>query len=72
VFIDIPGVVDRPPPKPKPKYVPRFEVVTGEGKKVHVLVKWGKWRVVQARIPALLAKGYAVRIRRKMIRNPEA
>ena len=75
VFIQVPGVDygDKkvaPKPPPRPKYVPRFQVVAGEGTKAKVLVNWGKWKVVQARIPTLVAKRKAVRVKRKMIKNP--
>jgi hypothetical protein len=75
VFIKVPGVdygTKRvvPPPPPKPKWVPRFQIVSGQGTKAKVLVGWGKWSTVSARIPRLVAQGRAFQVRRKLVRNP--
>jgi hypothetical protein len=75
VFIKVPGVdygTRRvvPPPPPKPKWVPRFQIVSGQGTKAKVLVGWGKWSTVSARIPRLVAQGRAFQVRRKLVRNP--
>jgi hypothetical protein len=73
VYIKVPGVdygTKRVvPPPPKQKWVPRFQIVAGEGPEAKVLVNWNKWNVVSARIPRLVAQGRAVRIRRKLVRN---
>jgi hypothetical protein len=74
VYIKVPGIDYEtkrivPPPPPKPAWVPRFQIVAGEGPKAKVLVNWGKWNVVNARIPRLVARGQAFRIRRKLVRN---
>lgn len=73
VFIKVPGVdygTKRViPPKPKPLWVPRFQIVAGEGPKAKVIVGWNKWNVIALRIPRLVAQGRAFRIRRKLIRN---
>jgi hypothetical protein len=74
VYIKVPGVDYEtkrivPPPKPKVPWVPRFQIVAGEGPKAKVLVDWGKWNVVSARIPRLVARGQAFRVRRKLVRN---
>jgi hypothetical protein len=74
LFVQIPGVDYRtgppaPKPKPKPKWVPRFQIVSGEGKKAKVLVGWGKWSSVSARIPRLVAAGRAYQIRRKLVKT---
>ncbi len=63
-FIEIPGEV-------KPKrwvWVPRFELVTGEGANPKVVIPWGKWSKVRARIPRALAKHRAAKIRRKLVK----
>jgi hypothetical protein len=75
VFIQVPGVdygdkKPLPKPPPKPAYVPRFQIVAGEGTKAKVLVNWGKWKVVSARIPTLAAKRRAVSVKRKLVKNP--
>jgi hypothetical protein len=74
LFVQIPGVDYRdgppaPKPKPKPKWVPRFQIVSGDGQKVKVLVGWDKWKVVNARIPRLVAAGRAFQIRRKLVKT---
>jgi hypothetical protein len=79
VYIRVPGVDYgdlKPviPPPPKQKWVPRFQIVAGQGtekipQKAQVIVGWNKWNVIQARIPRLVAQGRAFRIRRKLVRN---
>jgi hypothetical protein len=74
VYIRVPGVdygdlKPPPPPPPKVKWVPRFQIVSGEGAKTKVVVGWNKWNVIQARIPRLVAQGRAFRLRRKLVRN---
>jgi hypothetical protein len=74
VYIRVPGVDYgdlKPviPPPPKPKWVPRFQIVSGLGPKARVIVNWNKWSVVNARIPRLVAQGRAFQIRRKLVRN---
>jgi hypothetical protein len=74
VFIKVPGVdyldakPPAPKPPPKPKWVPRFQIVSGQGPKAKVVVGWNKWNVVNARIPRLVAAGRAFQIRRKLVR----
>jgi hypothetical protein len=72
VFVKLPGVdyntFIEPPPKPKPRWVPRFQIVSGEGSKAKVIVGWDKWKVVNARIPRLVAAGRAFQIRRKLVK----
>ncbi len=75
VFIQVPGVdygdkKPLPKPPPRPKYVPRFQVVAGEGTKAKVIVNWNKWKVVSARIPKAVARNRAVRVKRKLVKNP--
>jgi hypothetical protein len=73
VYIKVPGVdygTKRVvPPPPKVKWVPRFQIVSGEGARTKVIVGWNKWDVIQARIPRLVAQGRAFRLRRKLVRN---
>jgi hypothetical protein len=73
VYIKVPGVdygTKRVvPPPPKQKWVPRFQIVAGEGPEAKVIVNWNKWNVVSARIPRLVAQNRAIRIRRKLVRN---
>lgn len=68
-FILVPGTTDAPPPKPKPKYVPRFQVITSENGHTVVRVGWSKWAVVQQRFPRILARYRSARIRRKVVLN---
>jgi hypothetical protein len=72
VFVKLPSVdyntFIEPPPKPKPKWLPRFQIVSGEGSKAKVIVGWGKWSSVSARIPRLVASGRAYQIRRKLVK----
>ncbi len=75
-FVKVPGVdygdvPVKPVPK-KPKWVPRFQIVTGEGTKVKVLAGWGTWKNVSVRIPKLVAEKRAFKIKRKLVRNPNA
>jgi hypothetical protein len=77
VFIRVPKIDygDAKPVKPpvkKPKWLPRFQIVTGEGPKVKVLAGWGTWKNIAVRIPRLVAEKKAFRIQRKLIRNPKA
>jgi hypothetical protein len=74
VYIRVPGIDygdSKPvkPPPPKAKWVPRFQIVSGQGPKTKVVVGWNKWNVIQARIPRLVAQGRAFRLRRKLVRN---
>jgi hypothetical protein len=63
------GTVVAKPPKKKPLWVPRFQIVSGVGNKTHVIAGWGKWSNINTRIPGLVAKGRAFRLQRKLIRN---
>jgi hypothetical protein len=74
VYIRVPGVdygdaKPSVPPAKKPLWVPRFQIVSGEGKKQKVIASWGKWQNINARIPRLVAAGVAFRLQRKLVRN---
>lgn len=68
-FVLVPGTSDSPPPKPKPKLVPRFELVTSEKGHTVVLLKWNKWAVISKKIPTFVANKRAFQVRRKLIKN---
>lgn len=68
-FVQIPGTSTTPPPKPKPKLVPRFELVTSEKGHTVVLARWGTWKIVSAKIPQLVANKRAFQIKRKLVKG---
>lgn len=67
-FVQIPGTSNSTPP-PKPKLVPRFELLTSEKGHTVVLARWGTWKIVSAKIPQLVANKRAFQIKRKLVKG---
>jgi len=56
-------------PRPRKVWLPRFEAVGSHNGHEVVLFKWGKWAKLAPLIPKLLARGYSVRVRRKLVKT---
>lgn len=71
-FVLVSGTTDHPMPlpKPRPKVVPRFQLVTSENGHVRVIAGWQKWSVLSPKLPKLLVKYKMARLVRKVVANP--